>query len=467
MIDGLIPGPTTLEMPPLTDIVPLYPHPHKAPNEIVTLYEGPVGVPGCDGGTGRLVLRWMPTASLRLEAELSSMKTPHAGDRLDVAVADSTAEVLFSSIHTGTGPSGPFARVSGTVSTFDTGLDVGLQAMGFQVVNFNDFLTPGPKPAPVFGYPPQVADLRSGGWRVRLTAVPQSRQLFKSLDTNGGYAFTHLGRLEREDGSSFAVQDAQGVLEALRWFLCFARGAACGLPVRWGVSADDAVVWRGWSSPVVDVWKGRDTWFDEHHGNLLQELFPAFTQCVADTDLWPALRLALHWYQKCNTRAGGMEGAIILGLTALDLLGALVVVDKCALMSDAKYDKKLNASEKLARLLDVLKVRQANPAKLTELSAFAAANGWTSASETLAEIRHGYVHSNRKRRQVVLSAPNLAVFQAWQLSLWYQELALLFLLDHQGEYRNRITAEWLGQVETVPWALKPSPATPGTKGLCR
>ena len=62
------------------------------------------------------------------------------------------------------------------------------------------------------------------------------------------------------------------------------------------------------------------------------------------------------------------------------------------------------------------------------------------------------MHSNRKRRQVVLSAPNLAVFQAWQLSLWYQELALLFLLDHQGEYRNRITAGWLGQVETVPWA---------------
>ena len=50
------------------------------------------------------------------------------------------------------------------------------------------------------------------------------------------------------------------------------------------------------------------------------------------------------------------------------------------------------------------------------------------------------MHSNKKRRQVVLSAPNLATFQAWQLSLWYQELALLYLLNHQGEYRNRLTA---------------------------
>ena len=197
----LIPGPTTLEMPPLTDIFPLYPHPHEAPNEPVTLHEGPVGIPGCDGGIGRLAPRWMPTASLRLEAELGSMKTPDAGDRVAVAVADSTAEVLFSSVNTGTYLSGPFARVSGTVSTFETGTGVGLQTMGFQVVNFNDFLTPGRKSLPVFGYPPQVADLRSGGWRIRLTAVPQSRQPFKSLETNGGYAFTHLGRLEREDGS--------------------------------------------------------------------------------------------------------------------------------------------------------------------------------------------------------------------------------------------------------------------------
>ena len=32
-----------------------------------------------------------------------------------------------------------------------------------------------------------------------------------------------------------------------------------------------------------------------------------------------------------------------------------------------------------------------------------------------------------------------------------REIALLYLLGHQGEYRNRLTAEWLGEVETVPW----------------
>ena len=62
-------------------------------------------------------------------------------------------------------------------------------------------------------------------------------------------------------------------------------------------------------------------------------------------------------------------------------------------------------------------VPTAVPAKLSRLAAFAATNAWQTACDTLAEIRHGYVHSNKKRRQVVLSAPNLATFEAWQLSL--------------------------------------------------
>jgi hypothetical protein len=37
-------------------------------------------------------------------------------------------------------------------------------SVGFQVLNFPDFLTPGSKPAPVFGFPPMVADLGAGGW---------------------------------------------------------------------------------------------------------------------------------------------------------------------------------------------------------------------------------------------------------------------------------------------------------------
>ena len=45
-----------------------------------------------------------------------------------------------------------------------------------------------------------------------------------------------------------------------------------------------------------------------------------------------------------------------------------------------------------------------------------------------------------------------ATFDAWWLSLWYQELALLRLLGHQGSYANRTRIDrWVGQIEPVPW----------------
>ena len=154
-----------------------------------------------------------------------------------------------------------------------------------------------------------------------------------------------------------------------------------------------------------------------------------------------------------------MEGAIILGLTALDLLGAMVVVDRAAAMSASKYDN-LPAKQRLAELLDVMKVPTAIPAKLSQLAAFAATNGWQTACETLAEIRHGYVHSNRKRRQVVLSAPNLATFEAWQLSLWTRSSHFSTCLDHPGEYRNRRTAELAGRRGESPVGVTGFPVTP-------
>jgi hypothetical protein len=127
------------------------------------------------------------------------------------------------------------------------------------------------------------------------------------------------------------------------------------------------------------------------------------------------------------------------------------VVEREKAMSEGKFDD-LKAAQKLRKLLQTMTVPLAIHAKYVELVAFAATQGWADAPVALAEIRHGYVHAKKSRRRIVLSAPNLATFQAWQLSMWYQELSLLYILGHRGEYRNRVTAEWLGMAETMPWA---------------
>ena len=127
-------------------------------------------------------------------------------------------------------------------------------------------------------------------------------------------------------------------------------------------------------------------------------------------------------------------------------------------MSAQEHDQ-LTAAAKLRALLKVLDITSESPRRYAALTAFAKKNGKSDACEALTELRNGFVHANEKRRKVVFEADGrAAVFDAWQLSLWYQELGLLRLLRYQGSYRNRTTAEWVGQVEPVPWSGRSCPS---------
>ena len=89
-------------------------------------------------------------------------------------------------------------RIPGTPPSLDTRSSVAVRRVwrsGVLKFLFNEFFTPGRRPGPVFGHPPQVATLVHDGWRIELTAVPQAQQVFKTIGESGGSAFTHLGRL--------------------------------------------------------------------------------------------------------------------------------------------------------------------------------------------------------------------------------------------------------------------------------
>ena len=319
----------------LTDIVPAYPHPHSAANEAVILYDGPVTFRhdrGEASGTGTLALRWVPSTGLRLRVVIGSGKALRSDGSATAFLAGGEGDFQAFSWNTNLADGQMTETVEGRIRCFRKGDGTDLASIGFQVVNFTDFLTPGPKTPPIFGFPPQAVDLDSGMWRVRLSATANHQAIFKSLTEQGGYAFTHLGRLERIDGATFSAEDADGPLHTLFRFLGFARGAAANLPIRWGVNPSGDTIWEEWRSPVVDQWKTPQNWFDENHGTLLREIFPAFVRAYEDPNLNEPLSLALHWYQACNTRAGGMEGALVLSVTNLDLLAALVVVAESRLI---------------------------------------------------------------------------------------------------------------------------------------
>ena len=170
----------------------------------------------------------------------------------------------------------------------------------------------------------------------------------------------------------------------------------------------------------VDRWRQPLSWFDERHGELLSELFDPFCRVHNDERLRESLVLALHWYRHCNTNSSGKEGSLVLGMAALDLLSALIVVGRFRSMSAQEHDR-LSAAEKLRPLLEALDVSADIPSRYAALTAFAEKNDKSDSCEALAKLRNGFVHANEKRRNVAFgSAGRAAVSDAWQLSLWYQ-----------------------------------------------
>ena len=107
--------------------------------------------------------------------------------------------------------------------------------------------------------------------------------------------------------------------------------------------------------------------------------------------------MALHWYRHCNTQSSGPEGSLVLGMAALDLLGALIVVHRNGSMSAGRYDG-LPGAVKLRKLLEALKLQPDIPQRYEALSRFAKNNNWDSC-QALAELRNGFVHAKRRKTQ--------------------------------------------------------------------
>ena len=450
-------------------------------NQRIPLYEGEFRVRAgdlCIEANGLVRLRWLPRPGIEFVMETDA-PCGSVLKSLTVELPGCRRKVDALGTHQGLTPSGRTA-IRASARKVEWGGEQPLLSAEFQVVNFSDFITPGlaavpgdptaiagdnrteqrPSEVPTTGGPSrsiqsltsQTVMLRHDGWQVSLVALPESRDRYEQLKATGGYAFTHVGQLTRIDASAFSVEQAKGILESLWVFLSFARGAACGLPIQWGRGSDGEIVWRWFGSPDVDGWERKYlSWSSRSHGEILAELFDPFCRKHRDPKMRESLVVALHWYRHCNTNSSGPEGSLVLGMAALELLGALVVVDRNGSMLVERYNG-LSGAAKLRKLLKALKLQPDIPQRYEALSRFAKNNNWDSC-QALAKLRNGFVHANEKNRRTVFGSDGkAATLDAWLLSLWYQELALLQLLEHCGSYRNRTTATLVNQVEPVPWS---------------
>jgi len=292
----------------------------------------------------------------------------------------------------------------------------------------------------------QHVDLSAGGWHVELKSLPNTSSAFKALRETGGSALTHVGSLQKEDGAPFAAEAAVNTLSALRDFFSFSRGMWCNPCLAVGFDKREERVWESLSSPA-QPWDSPDSWFDPHHCEQLQKLFPGFMTKWAHEDWRKALHETIYFYLNSNSSRRGIDAGIILAQAALERLSFEYAVKHKRLVEIEGF-KNLRASDKFRLLFSSLNIPIDIPNSLPELRKLGAQFGWLDAPHAITEIRNSLVHPEHKRRGQF----GKAFFPAWNLGQWYLELALLRICDYSGTYANRLTPDkYVGTVEPVPW----------------
>ena len=117
-------------------------------------------------------------------------------------------------------------------------------------------------------------------------------------------------------------------------------------------------------------------------------------------------------------------------------------------MVEAKGNRKKGVW--IADALNEAEIPVMIPSELQKLKELANSMTFRHGPHTLGMMRKDLIHSQMK-----FETPRGDIyFQARELGLWYVELLLLRIFDYRGNHGNRLSQEWRGEVELVPWAVE-------------
>ena len=291
-------------------------------------------------------------------------------------------------------------------------------------------------------------DLVSDEWKLELRSLWETRGRVEKLKAEGGYGLTHIGCLQRANGSSFSGKEAEEILDSLRFFFSFAKGTWCEPVCGVGFDKSDNRVWESWASPR-EPWQQVMSWFDPHHCEQLVNLFPGFMSRCGGEQWREALHEVIYWYINANHSKRGIDAGIILTQSAVERLSFEYTVKDRKLIEGAGF-KNLRASDKFRLLFSSLGIPIAITGSVPEMEKLSKQNQWLDTPHALTEVRNTLVHPEHKKRKQLDSI----LVEAWNLGLWYLELSIMRICRYSGTYSNRLVlGKWTGQVEDVPWTL--------------
>jgi hypothetical protein len=266
-------------------------------------------------------------------------------------------------------------------------------------------------------------------WRIVLVTMNNAPETKELLQEQGGYAFTHVCKLERTDESLYSLDEAREVLEAFSEYLSFARGIRVAPIFLTGYDEAGKQVWEEWPTLVeADPWQNGCIWFDIDSTEVV-DIFPGFMRRW-ENDNWRGLvQESIHWYLESNKKAGGINGSIVLEQTALEKLAWVFLVEEKRSISAHGFEK-IPAADQIRLLLSQLGIDSSIHHRWTDLVQQSKEYNWVDGPQAITELRNAIVHPKTKERKKASRISDSTKYQAWQLGLNYLEQVLLKLFDY-------------------------------------
>jgi hypothetical protein len=404
---------------------------------------------------GKIELVWLRFASLRFELEgteelqYNEFNQLHCGDKIDLIILGEENNILEGQI--------TYTSLVIRGDIVDTKTNKNKQDE--RQASYAKFFIPNFKY--IIGKPiryerqdfvfrgPNRLFLSAKGWNITLDSLSNIKQLEDDLINSSGFAITHYGILEKNDGSLFDYQESKQIIDALKWYLSFVRGSfisPCGLI---GFNADHNEIWKGWKSSRMFPYQNNWSWVSEFPTKTFEEPFKGFADLYFDPEWSDSLQHILSTYLQANHIAINVEGAIILLQSALELLSYEILVEKNRVLSQQGFGK-LPSGESIRLLFGWLKIPLDISEHLGVLHKTAKEQNWL-APDAIIQIRNSIVHPTKKNR-TKLNNYSQEAYDVLDLCKWSLELCILKLCNYNGVYKNRLKKiQHDGDVDSVPW----------------
>ena len=441
--------------------IPLGICPHiiqKSLNEPIEFYKGKLIVNKDNISfqvDGKIELVWLPFASLRFELEgteelqYNEFNQLHCGNKIDLIILEQENNILGGQItHTS-------SVIRGEI--FDTKTNKNKQ--GERQASYAKFFIPNFRY--IVGMPIRYEgqdsrfirrkrlSLSAKGWNITLDSLSNIDQLQKELINSSGFAITHYGILEKNDGSLFDYQESKQIIDALKWYLSFVSSSFISPYALVGFNADNNEVWKGWESSPMFPYQHNISWVSKSDPQTFEEPFKGFADLYFAPEWSDSLLQIIYIYVEANHIAINVEGAIILLQSALELLSYEILVEKNRVLSQTKFEK-LPSGECIKLLFDWLKIPLEISEHLEVLHKTAKEKNWL-APDAITQIRNSIIHPTRKNR-IKLNDHYQEAYQVRDLCQWSLELCILKLCNYNGVYTNRLKrTQYSGDVDPVPW----------------